>query len=392
MSKFSKKNYQLASDTWDKLERNAIYKIVKSGQYTMGEKVRKFEKEFCKYLDTKNAVMVNSGSSANLLIMAALALKYRLKGNIIVPAVSWSTTYFPCNQYGFSLNFVDIDKNTLNLDIKKTQKAINSKTVAIMAVNLLGNSNDFRKLKTIAKKNNLILIEDNCESFGAISNTNQFTGTIGSFGSFSFFFSHHLQTMEGGMIVCKSKDDADFIKTLRAHGWVRDIDKKNKIYKHSGNNFNDSFTFITPGYNLRPLEFSGAVGSIQLKKWPSMRKKRISNANYFKKLFSQLNDRVLIQKEIGKSSWFGFSIILIGDLENKREEILKKLDQNKVMYRPIVSGNFMKNPVMKYLKYIDNKNYESANYLNKNGFFIGNDIINLKKNIKLVYEIISNIK
>jgi CDP-6-deoxy-D-xylo-4-hexulose-3-dehydrase len=383
--------YPLACNTWDNKEIKAIYDVVKSGRYTMGVHVKQFEKEFCNYFKCNHAVMVNSGSTANLLMLALLALKYKLKGDIIVPAVSWSTTYYPLQQYGFKLNFVDIDINTLNINPIKIEKAITKNTSAIFAVNLLGNSCEYNKIIKIAKKYNLLLIEDNCESLGAKSDTNIYTGVVGLMGSFSFFFSHHLQTMEGGMIACKSKDDADFIRSLRAHGWCRDLPDENNIYKKTGDYFKDSFTFITPGYAVRPLEMSGAIGSVQLKKWPDMRNRRVKNAKYFKKKFKNLKD-VKIQKEIGNSSWFGFSMIFTGNLKGKRNIITQKFQENEIECRPIVAGNFMKNPVIKYLKYIDNKDYEVADYIHDNGLFIGNDVRDLRENINLVYTIIKDIR
>ena len=381
--------YALASDSWGEEEIEAIQKVIKSGRYTMGPFVKQYEKEFSDYFGCSDAVMVNSGSSANLLAIALLSVKYGLVGDIIVPAVSWSTTFFPLHQYGFKLNFVDIDKDTLNIDVNKIEKAITPNTSAIFAVNLLGNSNDFNKLKKICDKHKLILIEDNCESLGA-KFENKYTGTIGKLGTFSFFFSHHLQTMEGGMIAVQNKDDANFLRSLRAHGWIRDLPNENSIYNKTGDNFKDSFTFVTPGYCVRPLEMSGAIGSVQLKKWPSMREKRLKNAQYFKERFKDLKG-IKIQKEIGESSWFGFSIILEDHLEGRRDQIIKILTENKVETRPIVAGNFMKNPVIKYINYIDNYDYENADYIHSNGFFIGNDITDLKNNINNVYNLIKEI-
>ena len=382
--------YSLASDTWGKEEIEAIQKVIQSGRYTMGPFVKQYEKEFSDYFGCADAVMVNSGSSANLLAIALLSVKYGLKGDIIVPAVSWSTTFFPVHQYGFKLNFVDIDRDTLNIDVNKIEKAITPNTSAIFAVNLLGNSNDFNKLKQICDKHKLVLIEDNCESLGA-KFENKHTGTIGQLGTFSFFFSHHLQTMEGGMIAVQNKEDADFLRSLRAHGWIRDLPNENNIYNKTGDNFKDSFTFVTPGYCVRPLEMSGAIGSVQLKKWPDMREKRLKNAEYFKERFKDLKG-VRIQKEIGESSWFGFSIVLEGHLEGKREQVIKILTENKVETRPIVAGNFMKNPVIEYINYIDNYDYENADYIHNNGFFIGNDITDLKNNLNNVYNLIKGIK
>ena len=382
--------YPLACDTWDNRELEAIQSVIKSGRYTMGPHVKKFEQEFAKYFRCTDAVMVNSGSTANLLMIALLKLKYKRGGNIIVPAVSCSTTFFPLQQYGFKLNFVDVDRETLNIDPIKVKEAINDDTCAIFAVNLLGNSCDYYSLYHIAREHNLILLEDNCESLGAKTYNYEFCGTFGQLGSFSFFFSHHLQTMEGGMIACRDKDDADYLRSLRAHGWCRDLPADNKIYKKTGDKFKDSFTFVTPGYSVRPLEMSGAIGSVQLKKEQEMRTGRIRNANYFQHKFVEMPG-IQIQKEIGESSWFGFSILLVDEHEGKRDQLVKKLTENGVECRPIVAGNFMSNPVIDYLDYYNNS-CPNADYIHNNGLFIGNDIRDLKENIDEVYNIIKELE
>ena len=384
--------YPLSCDTWDEQELEAIQSVIKSGRYTMGPQVKKFEQEFAEYFRCKDAVMVNSGSSANLLMIALLKLKYKKGGNIIVPAVSWSTTFFPLQQYGFKLNFVDIDRETLNIDPNKVREAINEDTCAIFAVNLLGNSCDYYSLYHIAREHDLMLLEDNCESLGAKTYNYEFCGTFGQLGSFSFFFSHHLQTMEGGMIACCNKDDANYLRSLRAHGWCRDLPIENNLYKLKQDKFQDSFTFITPGYSVRPLEMSGAIGSVQLKKESEMRKQRIKNAEYFKKVFDDpnLENSVQIQKEIGESSWFGFSIVLKNKLENKRHILVKRFVMNGIECRPIVAGNFMKNPVIDYLDYYNNS-CPNADYIHNNGLFIGNDIRDLKENIDIVKKLIKEV-
>ena len=348
----------------------------------MSEQVLSFEKKFSKKFNSKYSVMTNSGSSANLLMLSLLKYKYGLTGDIIVPAVGWSTSYFPIHQLGFKINFVDVDLNSLNIDTDKIVKAITKNTAAIMAINLLGNSSNFYKLRKICNKHKILLIEDNCESLGAKSNDGRFCGTIGKVGTFSFFYSHHLQTMEGGMVVCKSKDDYNFLKSLRAHGWCRDIDSSG-LYKKTGNKFKDSFTFITPGYCVRPLEMSGAIGIEQLKKWKRLHLIRRSNAKYF---FFKLrnNKNILLQEEEGESSWFGFSIILKNKLHGKRDKIIKELDKIGIETRPIVTGNFLRQPVIKFLNYIDNKDYKAANIIHDQGFFVGNNPKNLEKEIDLL--------
>ena len=211
-------------------------------------------------------------------------------------------------------------------------------------------------------------------------------------GSFSFFFSHHMQTMEGGMIVCHDKDDYDYLRSLRAHGWCRDLPDDNNLYQKTGDPFKDSFTFITPGYSVRPLEMSGAIGSVQLKKCDRFIEQRRKNAKIFQEKFSDLPN-IKIQKEIGKSSYFGFSIILTDELEGRRDEVIKKLTELGVETRPIIAGNFMRQPVIEYFNYTSTLDgTPNADYLHDNGFFIGNDVIDLYDNLVMVKKAIGDIK
>jgi CDP-6-deoxy-D-xylo-4-hexulose-3-dehydrase len=382
--------YSLASSTWDNEEVEAASKLLASGNLTMGPKVAEFEKQFAKYIGTKYAVMFNSGSSANLGLIAGL--KY-MKGtplkpgdHIIVPSVSWSTTYYPVNQCDFILDFVDIDSQTLNIDVKLAESAITPKTKAIFAVNLLGNPADLVELKKIADKHNILLIEDNCESLGAEIN-NKKTGSFGVAGSHSFFFSHHICTMEGGMVTTDSLELAETMVSLRAHGWTRGLPEKNSVFNKSNNHWQDFFRFVLPGYNLRPLEISGAIGQIQLRKFPSFLEARRNNAKKFTELLSKSNS-YQIQQENGESSWFGFSIILKGSLRGKRELLLKVLEENKVDTRPIVAGNFTINPVMEHLKFSILPTLPNANYIHNEGFFIGNHHFDVSEELDKLYLIL----
>jgi CDP-6-deoxy-D-xylo-4-hexulose-3-dehydrase len=386
-------NYSLASGSWDELEVNAINDVIKSNRYTMGSKVRQFENEFSKFFDVKYSLMLNSGSSANLLAIASLIIDEETdlnQGNeVIVPAVSWSTTFSPISQYGLKLRFVDIDLNTLNIDENLIENAITKKTKAIFAVNLLGNSCNFKKLKDLCGKYNLLLLEDNCESLGA-KYDNKFTGTIGNVGTFSFFFSHHMQTMEGGMLVTNNKKTYELANSMRAHGWIRDLPDDNSLFKKTGDNFEDSFKFITPGYSIRPLEMSGAIGSVQLKKINNFIDNRRENAKFFNELFKS-NENIIIQKETGESSWFGFSIVLKNKLLGKRSEVLKKLSNVNIETRPIVAGNFTKNPTIKYMDHTISGELKNAKYIDENGFFVGNDHRDLKSRILLLHNTINDI-
>ena len=215
--------YPLGYNTWSEKERKSVIKVLDSGFFTMGKKVKEFEIKFAKKFGAKYATMVNSGSSANLLMLSVLKNFKKIlkkknikKPNIVAPAIGWSTSYFPISQNGFKINFVDVDIDTLNIDPDEIEKSIDKDTVAILAINLLGNPCNFNRLKKIAKKNNLILLEDNCESLGA-KYMGKYCGTHGLMGTHSLFFSHHMQTMEGGVILTNDRDINDFLKSLRAH-------------------------------------------------------------------------------------------------------------------------------------------------------------------------------
>ena len=380
--------YPLAFSTWGKEEVDAIQKVISTDMYTMGKHVKQFEQEFAKLFGSKNAVMVNSGSSANLLMLSLLKWKYKLKGDIIVPVVGWATTYFPIVQNGFVINFVDVDPNTWNINVKKIEEAITPNTCAIMPVNLLGNSCEYAKIIELCKEHNLLLIEDNCESMGAKYH-DSYTGTLGLAGSFSFFFSHHIQTMEGGMVLCKNKDDADYMRSMRAHGWVRDLPDNSSLYQKTGNAFDDNFIFATPGYNVRPLEMSGAIGTEQLKKWDSIMEPRLANKKLFISLFKD-KPWCRIQKEVGTSSWFTFGMVLDGELKGRRAEVIDALSKAGVQNRPLASRNFLKQPVMRDLDFIASGQMTAADDIHDNGFFVGNGSQDITESIDKLYEVISS--
>ncbi len=390
--------YPLGYNTWTKAEINAATKTILSGNYTMGKKVKEFENKFAKRFGAKYATMVNSGSSANLLMFTVLKNYKKIlkkknisKPNIIAPSVGWSTSYFPISQNNFEINFVDVDIETLNIDPEKAEKAIDKNTVAILAINLLGNPCNFTKLKKLSNKYDLVLLEDNCESLGA-KYKNKFCGTHGLMGTHSLFFSHHMQTMEGGVILTNNKNINDFLKSLRAHGWCRDLPKKNNLYKKSTNKFKDNFVFITPGYCLRPLEIEASVGVVQLKKFNKFMKIRLKNYMTFKKLFKN-QSWCKIQK-ISKnsiSSWFGFNLLLVGPLKNKRKKVIDKLIKNQIEVRPTMTGNFLNNPVMKYLKFKAKGNFKNSNYIDKNGFFVGKYPKDITNELKFLYKKINEV-
>ena len=369
--------YPLATVTWDQAEYDALQSVITSRMFTMGPKVFEFERQFASYLGAKHCVMVNSGSSANLLMVAALFysrnpdLTLKPGDEVIVPAVSWSTTYYPLHQYGLKIKFVDIDLQTLNYDLDALEKAVTDNTRLIMAVNLLGNPNDFDRIKSIIGIRKITLIEDNCESLGAEFQGKK-AGTFGVMGSYSAFFSHHISTMEGGLISTDDDELHHILLSLRAHGWTRDLPKVNHVCSDKSDDpFKESFRFVLPGYNVRPLEMSGALGIEQVKKLPLMITERRKNAAMLQTVMRD-HPKVLIQQEIGASSWFGFSLVIRPGVSLTLDELLIKLNALGFEVRPIVAGNFAKNEVIKYFNSEVSGELVNADYLDAHGLFIGN--------------------
>lgn len=369
--------FPLATATWGQEEQEAMQRVIASGMYTMGANVQAFERDFARYVGSNHCVMVNSGSSAILLMVAALfytknkKLQLKRGDEVIVPAVSWSTTYYPLYQYGLKIKFVDIDLQTLNYDLDQLEQAVTDKTRAIMAVNLLGNPNDFARIQQITDGHDIVLMEDNCESMGAKFQGKQ-AGTFGVMGGYSSFFSHHISTMEGGLIVTDDEELHQILLSLRAHGWTRNLPKQNLICgEKSDDPFEESFRFVLPGYNVRPLEIEGALGVEQVKRLPTLIEERRKNGKLFQLAMTDHPD-IIIQKEIGDSSWFGFSLVIRPGSNLTRKTLLIKLNDMGFECRPIVAGNFAKNEVVKYFDSEVHGKLKNAEHIDKHALFVGN--------------------
>lgn len=387
--------YALASSTWDEKERNAIQRVVDSDMYTMGKHVAEYEQQFADFFGSKYALMVSSGSTANLLMIAALFFtknpKLKRGDEVIVPAVSWSTTYFPLQQYGLKVKFVDIDRDTLNIDLDKLEAAITEDTKAILLVNLLGNPNDFDAIQRMVDGKDITILEDNCESMGAEFN-NKKAGSFGLMGTFSSFFSHHIATMEGGCVITDDEELYHVLLTIRAHGWTRNLPKENLVTgTKSDDVFEEAFKFVLPGYNVRPLEMSGAIGVEQLKKLPDFVKVRRENAELFCQLFND-HPYIQIQKETGSSSWFGFSLVIKENAPFSRKDLVAAFQQAGIECRPIVTGNFLKNEeVLKFFDYEVSGSLEAAEYIDQHGLFVGNHQLPLGAEIELLKSVIDKL-
>jgi CDP-6-deoxy-D-xylo-4-hexulose-3-dehydrase len=288
--------------------------------------VREFEETFADPYSSY-AVMVNSGSSANLLAISALTNpRYgRLKpgDEVIVSALSWPTTIWPLVQHGLVPVFVDIDAETLNIDVDKARKAVSEKTRAIMPIHVYGNPCDMGALVCLCLDEDLILVEDCCEALGATYDGEP-VGAFGTIGTFSFYFSHHMTTMEGGACVTKSHELNELMRILRAHGWTRDVDDKK--YRLAYPHIDPKFLFVNAGYNLRATELQAAIGLVQMRKLAGFLEARRRAAEGLKSVFSSYPDiSTQLEKKKGRSSWFGFPVlagrnILVHELRRYFEE------------------------------------------------------------------------
>tara|TARA_B100001559_G_C16439786_1_gene593827 strand:- start:85 stop:1326 length:1242 start_codon:yes stop_codon:yes gene_type:complete len=368
---YSDYEFPLIDDAFEINDLMAGINVLLKGKITMSEITKKFETEFASYVGSKYALMVNSGSSANLLSFFCLINprnNKRLKPNdeCLIPALCWSTSLWPIVQSGLKPKFVDIDKKTLNIDLNDLKKKITKKTKAIMAVHILGNSTNMNELMNICKKNNLALIEDTCESLGS-KFKNKSLGTFGKFGTYSFYPSHQITSGEGGMIVCNKKSDYEILHSLRAHGWDRGLNKGN----------DKSFNFINSGFNLRPMDLTASIGLSQLRKLNKFKRQRSENRRLIIESLihsKKWNNQYSFIKPIKnlKPSWFGLPIIVDKKYVKQKKRFLKYLEKNKIETRPIISGNFLNQPCVNLYKLKkNNERFSSCQEIEDRGFFIG---------------------
>ena len=386
-------NYSLVSDSWGAEERNAIKKVIKSNIYTYkGKYVKEFENKFARFFNCKYSVMVSSGSSANLISVASLFYKNKnplKKGDeVIVPTLSWSTTYYPLQQYGLKLRFVDIDIDTLNASVQNIIKAYTKKTKLIVAVNILGNPIELSKLRSFCRSKKIYLMEDNCESMGAKIN-GKFTGTFGIVNTFSTFFSHHISTIEGGIILTNDFEIYNLLLALRSHGWTRDL--LNNFYLKKNQTKYENYCFALPGYNVRTTNLNAAIGLEQLKKLNKLVKIRRKNHRFFLELFKN-DDRFILQKFIGKNSCFAFTLVIKPKFKYLKNKIFQALKKNKIEFRLITGGSFFKHPVKKYFNFTKFNGSKNVDYVHENGFFVGNHPRDLTKELTFFKNVLNKIK
>ena len=385
--------WELAASTWGQEEIDAIQRVVASTRFTMGEQVASFEREFAAYFGVKHACMVNSGSSANLVAVAALFYKkerpLQRGDEVIVPAISWSTTFHPLQQYGLKLRFLDVELDTLNMDVSRLEAALTPRTRMIVAVSILGNPAALDVMRAFADKHGLYFLEDNCESMDAELNGRK-TGTFGDLNTFSFFYSHHISTMEGGMVLTDDLELAHLVRVARAHGWTRDIPHDSPLYERGADDHFEAYRFIMPGYNVRPLEMSGAIGREQLKKLAGFTAARRRNMATFNDLFAG-DERFIIQRENGRSSAFSFTIVLNPKFQPNRKAVFDALRDADIGYRIITGGCFLRHDVIRHYDYEVVGGTENAFLAHDNGFFVGNHPFDLTDRIGTLHKVLDRV-
>jgi CDP-4-dehydro-6-deoxyglucose reductase, E1 len=367
----------LTVPTYDSDEVEEAIDSLLSTWVTMGSKVKKFEEAYAQYNGSKHAVMVNSGSSANLLALSALTnplLSDHIdKGSeIITPAVTWATTVYPIANVGCTPVLVDVDPRTFNIDPDAIEKAITPKTQAIVPVHLLGGPCQIDKIERIAEHHDLYLLEDACESTGAEIQGKK-VGSFGDMGTFSFFISHHISTIEGGMIVTDNDELYEYLKAMRAFGWVRDLQDKKK-YASENSGIDSRFLFITDGYNFRPTEIQGAFGMHQIKKLDKFIEIRRRNAAYWSKELSPYSDVLILpEQQLGtKHVYFGYHLTVAPNAPFNREQLVNHLENKLIETRPVMAGNMAEQPVMKRLPHRVAGSLDNSRMVMRNSLFFGN--------------------
>jgi CDP-6-deoxy-D-xylo-4-hexulose-3-dehydrase len=340
-------------------EISAAKAVLDSGFLTMGKLCERFEREFAGYVGADHAVMVNSGSSANLLALFALAnpllasdgRRRRLEpgDEVIVPALAWSTTIWPVVQAGATPVFVDCDPQTLQATPDAIETAISPRTAAIVVVHVLGGACNMADIAALAERHGLWLVEDTCESLGVLWDGRK-VGTFGDMGTYSFYFSHHITTIEGGMIVTRSAELADLLRSMRSHGWTRGTRNADAVARQHPD-IDSRFLFVTTGFNVRPTEINAAIGLEQLKRLEAFNARRREIAQRFDRGFATLHQSGDLQlvRASPRSLPAPFGYPVLCRTPEARQGLRRHLEAAGVETRPIICGNMVRQPAFRHI-------------------------------------------
>jgi CDP-6-deoxy-D-xylo-4-hexulose-3-dehydrase len=387
--------YPLATPTFGSDEILEALDSMVTFKTTMWDKTRDFELEFGKRYDAE-AIMVNSGSSADLLLMFAMNKKSGgplSDGDVVlVPAVTWPTQIWSIMMAGFVPRLVDVNPETMNVDLQDLRKKITPEVRALFLVHLMGNPVNMKEVLEICQSEDLFLLEDCCESIDA-KFAGQFVGTFGVGSSFSFFFSHHITTMEGGMILTRDSEFAHRCRLLRAHGWARHIATAEEIEK----GIDPRYTFVNWGFNVRPTELQAGFGLHQIRKLTSFNEIRSKNAEAIESIFNAYPEvfSTMQVEESGECSWFAFPVLVKKSAPFTREDITSHLEKLGIETRPVVAGNIARQPGFKKLLPDFDTYLPGADVIHEQGFYIGIHPIEYSAEIdkldKILREFISGI-
>lgn len=354
-------------------------------QLTKGKLTIQFEKEWSKYIGCRYSVFVNSGSSANLLMVYACMLGKRLSGyKAIIPAVSWATTVSPFMQFGFNIILCDV-KEDLTIDLSRfNNREIKDLQGITMIIHPLGIPCNMDEIEIFNQKTGNILLVDSCESVGSKYKGKQ-AGNYGLMSSYSFYYAHHLTTIEGGMVCTNDKEMYNLLLMLRSHGWDRDLSKQTQRelrQKNNINTFRARFTMYEPAFNVRATDLQAFLGLRQIKKLPEITKRRYENYLTYDKY---LNNEYWKLKVKGKFSNFAYPVI-----HPKIEMIHRKLVVEHIEHRPLICGNIARQPF--YRKYNTNYNiYPMADKIHDYGMYLPNNQDLKESEIKRICKIINGV-
>lgn len=380
-------SYPLAKNTFSSEEIEAAKQVLDSNSFTMGERVREFEKEFAAWTGAKHALMVNSGSSANLLAIEALVRPAKGEAllspgdEVIVPALAWPTTVWPLVQLGLVPVFVDINPVTLATDLESIEKSLSPKTKGIFLIHVLGRIADMKPLVQFCQKRKIVIIEDVCESLGA-HEEGVHAGNFGVMGTFSCYFSHHISTIEGGVVTTNDPDVFDDLVSKRSHGWSRGRTDQS-VWQKQSPEIDSRFLFITSGYNLRPTEINAAIGLVQLKKLDDMLHSREQLATAIAELVEKytpwmslvgsdtLKSKPTPERRSRRHSWMTLPFSLKPKSRTSLARVKEVFEEHGVETRPIIAGNFVRHPAMKKIAHRTAPSLSVSDQLLQNGFMIG---------------------
>ena len=342
-----KSEYKMAVDTIDQNDLNDLIDWLKTGPFlTQGKLVEQFQQEWADWLGSTYGIFVNSGSSANLLMYYTLLASEELRNRkVIVPAISWATTVAPAIQLGFEPIMCDVEMDTFGIDPVALEKLlIEHDPASVIIVHVLGCPSNMEAILALKKKYNFKLMEDACAATGSTYDGKK-VGTFGELGSYSFFFGHHVSTIEGGMVCSDSSDYNDLMRQLRSHGWAKDLSAEaeaKQANRYEVDGFNRPFTFYYPGFNIRASDLNARIGLSQMKKVDTVCERRIANHKVYQERLTP--DHGFTLQHSDRSVICSIACVALAESDEHRARVIAALNKYNVETRPLGGGNMSRQP------------------------------------------------